>query len=64
VLSKIPTKALYKLQISVTNEVQTRERKNAINLETTREEKEILKIALKEVYLKRDKETQRTEKLE
>jgi hypothetical protein len=56
VLSKIPTKALYKLQISVTHEVQSRARIDAMKLETTKEVKEVLYIALKEVQLERDKE--------
>jgi hypothetical protein len=47
VLSKIPTKALYKWHISVTHEVQSRARKYAINLETSKEVKEVLEISLK-----------------
>jgi hypothetical protein len=54
-LSKTPTKALYKLLISVTQEVQSRDRIDAVNLETTQEEKETLEIVLKEVQLERDK---------
>jgi hypothetical protein len=46
------------------NEVQSRARTYVMNLETTREEKEILEIALKEVQLERDEEKQCTEKLE
>jgi hypothetical protein len=51
VLSKIPTKALYKLQMSVAHEVQSRARTDAINLETAKEEKEVLEIALKEMQI-------------
>jgi hypothetical protein len=39
-LSKIPKKYLYKLQMSVAQEVQSRARTDATNLETTREAKE------------------------
>jgi hypothetical protein len=52
VLSKIPTKALYKLQMSVAQEVQSRNRMDATNLETTKEEKEVLETVLKEVQIK------------
>jgi hypothetical protein len=38
------------------HEVQTRDRMDAKNLETTKEEKEILEIALKEIQLKRVEE--------
>jgi hypothetical protein len=64
VLSKIPTKALYKLQISVAHEVQSRARTDAMNLETTKEVKEILEISLNQVQLERDEEKQCMEKLE
>jgi hypothetical protein len=46
-LSKIPTKAMYKLQMSVTQEVQSRARMDATNLETTKEENEVLELDLK-----------------
>jgi hypothetical protein len=49
VLSKIPTKALYKLQISMAHEVQSRARTDATNLETSREAKEVLERVLTEV---------------
>jgi hypothetical protein len=52
VLSKIPTKALYKLHISVVHEVQSRARTNVMNLETTKEVKEILEISLNQVNLR------------
>jgi len=55
-LSKIPTKELYKLHISVTHKDQTRAGKDATNLEITREVKEILEIALNQVHLERDRE--------
>jgi hypothetical protein len=49
VFSKIPTKSLYKLQMSVAQEVQSRERTDATNLETTKEAKEVLETILTEV---------------
>jgi hypothetical protein len=63
-MSKIPTKALYKLQMSVAKEVQSRARTYATNLETTKEEKEVLEISLKEVQIERDEEKQCAENLE
>jgi hypothetical protein len=55
-LSKIPTKALYKLQMSVAQEVQSRARMDATNLETTREAKEVLETVLTEVQLEHEEE--------
>jgi len=51
VLDKIPTKALYRLHMSIAQEVQSRASTNAKNLETTKEEKEVLEIVLKEVQI-------------
>jgi len=64
VMSKIPTKELYKLHISVTNEVQSRVGIDGMNLERAKEVNEILEIALKEVPLERDEEKQCMKKLE
>jgi hypothetical protein len=64
VLAKVPTKALYKLQMSITQEVQSRARTNATNLETSKEEKEVLEIALKEVQIECKEEKKRADKLE
>jgi cysteinyl-tRNA synthetase len=63
-MSKIPNKVLYKLQMSVAQEVKSRARTNEKNLETIKEEKEILEITLKEVQIERDEEKQCAEKLE
>jgi hypothetical protein len=63
-MSKIPKKVLYKLQMSVEQEVKSRARKNEKNLETIKEEKEILEITLKEVHIERDEEKKCAEKLE
>jgi hypothetical protein len=43
---KILTKALYKLQISVAQEIQSRARSDATNLQTTQEENITLKEAI------------------
>jgi hypothetical protein len=40
---KIPTKALYKLQVSVAQEIQSRARSDATNLQIAQEENVILK---------------------
>jgi hypothetical protein len=48
-LSKIPTKELCKLQIIITNEVQSMARTDATRLDTVKETKDILEMALKEV---------------
>jgi hypothetical protein len=56
VLERIPTKALYKLQISVAHEVQSRARSDATKLETTQEEKEVLEIVLKETQIEHEEE--------
>jgi hypothetical protein len=64
VLSKIPTKELYKLQMSMAQEVQSRARMDATNLETTKEEKEVLETVLKEVQIEHEEEKQCTDKLE
>jgi hypothetical protein len=48
----------------VAQEVQSRARTDATNLETTKEEKEVLEIALKEVQIERDEEKQHIENLE
>jgi hypothetical protein len=64
VLSKIPTKELYKLYISAAHEVQLRAMTNAMNLETKKKLKEILEIALNQVQHEMDEEKQCVEKLE
>jgi hypothetical protein len=49
VLERMPTKALYKLQMSIAQEVQSRASMDATNLETAREAKEVLETVLIEV---------------
>ena len=56
VLDKIPTKAIYKLQMSVAQEVQSRARMNETNLDITKEEKEVLETVLKEVQIECEEE--------
>jgi hypothetical protein len=46
VLPKIPTKALYKLQVSVMWEIQSRARSDATNLKIAQEENMVLKEAI------------------
>jgi len=53
---RIPTKALYKLQMSIVQEVQSRARTNATDLEITKEDKEVLEIVLTEVRSKKEEE--------
>jgi hypothetical protein len=64
VLAKIKTKALYRLQIIVSKELQSRARLNAKNLETSKVDKEVLETILKEVQIKCEGEKQRVEKLD
>jgi hypothetical protein len=45
-LAKIPTKALYKLQVSVVQEIQSRERVDATNLQVSQKENISMKEAL------------------
>jgi hypothetical protein len=45
-LPKIPTKALYKLQVSVVQEIQSRARSDATNLQLAQEDNTSLKEAL------------------
>jgi hypothetical protein len=61
VLSRIPTKELYKLQFSVVN-VQSRAKIDATNLEIDKEVKEILEISLNQVHLDKDEDKQCVEK--
>jgi len=49
VLSKISKKVLYQLQVSVMQEVQSRARMDATNIETSKEAREVLEIVLTKV---------------
>jgi hypothetical protein len=55
-LAKIPTKALYKLQVSIAQEIQSRARTDATELQTTKDIKDTLKITLNEVQVEKDQE--------
>jgi hypothetical protein len=46
VMERIPTKALYKLQVSVAQEVQSRLRTNTIELQHTKNGKEALELVV------------------
>jgi hypothetical protein len=56
VFSNIPTKSLYQLQVSVTQEVQSITMIDAQNLETTRVAKEVLETVLIEVRIEHEEE--------
>jgi hypothetical protein len=45
-LPKVPTKVLYKLQVSVTHEIQSRARIDAMNLQVAKELRDTLKMTL------------------
>jgi uncharacterized protein (DUF3084 family) len=64
VLAKIPTKALYKLQVSVAQEVQLRARTDPTELQATRNGKDALEFVVEQVKLETQEEKQRTNKLE
>jgi hypothetical protein len=49
VLTHIPTKALYALQVSVMQEAQSRARVNSTNLQIDREVKEILQVTCEKI---------------
>jgi hypothetical protein len=51
VMTQIPTKALYKLQVSVAQEVQSRARTDATELQQTKDNKEELELVLEQVKL-------------
>jgi hypothetical protein len=49
VLARIPTKALYRLQVSVVQEVQSCARTDATELQETRDGKEALELVIEQV---------------
>jgi hypothetical protein len=51
VMERIPTKALYKLQVSVAQEVQSRARTDTTELQHTKDNKEELELVLEQVKL-------------
>jgi predicted nucleic acid-binding Zn-ribbon protein len=64
VLSRIPTKALYKLQVSVAQEVQSRVRTDAVELQEMKGEKESLELMIEQVKFDTRGEKERTDKIE
>jgi hypothetical protein len=56
VLAKIPTKALYKMQVSVTQEVQSRARTDAMELQATRNGKDALELVVEKVKMETQEE--------
>jgi hypothetical protein len=61
VLAKIPTKALYKLQVSVMQEVQSHARTDAVELQETRNGKDSLELVVEQVNLETKEEKQCTQ---
>jgi hypothetical protein len=64
VLSRIPTKALYNLQIRMVHRFHSRARSDATNLETTQEEKEVLETVIKETQIEHEEEKCHADRLE
>jgi hypothetical protein len=48
-LPKVPTKALYKLQVNVTQEIQSRARADATDLQLIKQVSDTLKITINQV---------------
>jgi hypothetical protein len=63
-MGKIPTKALYKLQVSVAQEVQSRARIDATELQHTKDNKEGLELVLEQVKLETKDEKDRADRIE
>jgi hypothetical protein len=63
-LPKVPTKALYKLQISVTQEIQSRARADATSLQLANEVSKTLEMTLNQVQFERDETKKCTERIE
>jgi hypothetical protein len=61
---KIPTKALYRLQVSVTQEVQSWARDDATELEVTKDVKEMLQLTIEQVNMEKQEEKQCMDNLE
>ena len=63
VLSKIPTKALYKLQVSVAQEVQSCARTDAIEIQEMKGEKESLELVIEQVKFETRGDKERVDKI-
>jgi hypothetical protein len=64
VMGRIPTKALYKLQVSVAQEVQSRARTDTTELQHTKDNKEELELVLEQVKLETKDEKYHMDRLE
>jgi hypothetical protein len=64
VLTRIPTKALYKLQVSIMQEVQSRVRIDAVELQEMKGEKESLELVIEQVKFDTRGEKECTDKIE
>jgi hypothetical protein len=64
VLAKIPTKALYRLQVSVAQEVQSHMRTDAVELQETKSDKEALELVVEQVKFETKEEKERADKIE
>jgi len=64
VMAQIPTKALYGLQASIMQEVQSRARADATNLEVGRGVIEMLQISCDQLASKKEEEKEHVDKLE
>jgi hypothetical protein len=64
VLPKVPTKALYKLQISVMQENQSRDRVDATSLQLANEVNKTLEMTLGQVQIEREKAKKCTDRME
>jgi hypothetical protein len=63
-LPKVPTKELYKLQINVTHEIQSRAHADATSLQLANEVNRTLELKINEVQFERDKLMNNTDKIE
>jgi hypothetical protein len=64
VMWRIPTNVLYKLQLSVTQEAQSRARKDAVELQNMKDNREELELVLEQVKLETKDEKYRIDRLE
>jgi hypothetical protein len=61
---RIPTKALYKLQVNVTHEVQSRAHTDAAELQQTKDNQDALELVLKQAMIETKDEKDHTNALE
>jgi hypothetical protein len=63
VLARIPTKALYRLQVSVAQEVQSRARTDTVELQEMKGDKEALELVIEQVKFETRGEKEHTDKI-